>query len=82
MSRKIKLTQTKTYTKTATIEIEYPNELPLESVNDWLYENQVLWSESLEWDTTSAELEYDSEFDDLRYDVVETTEKYLFGGQI
>ena len=82
MSRKIKLTKTKTYTKTATIEIEYPNELHLESVNDWLYENQVLWSELLEWDTTSADMEYDSDFDDLRYDVVETTEKYLCGGQI
>jgi len=56
--------------------------LPLESVNDWLYENQVLWSELLEWDTTSADMEYDSDFDDLRYDVIETTEKHLYGGQI
>ena len=82
MKRTIKLTQTKTFTKTATIEIEYPNELPLESVNDWLYENQDLWWESLDWSTTSAELDYDPDFDDSRYDVVEITEKHLFGGKL
>jgi len=82
MSRKIKLTQTKTYTKTATIEIEYPNDLPLENINDYLYGNQCFWADSLDLSTISAEMEYDSDFDDLRYDVVETTEKHLCGGQI
>lgn len=82
MSRKIKLTQTKTFTKTATIEIECPDDLELQNVDNWLYENQDLWWQSLDWSTTSAELDYDPEFDNSRYDVVETTEKHLYGGTL
>jgi hypothetical protein len=82
MKKTIKLTQTKTFTKTSTIEIECPNHLELENVIDYLHKNQDLWWESLEWSTKRAELEYQPKLEDLRYDVLEITEKHLYGGEI
>ena len=79
----IKLTLTKTFTKTASIEIEYPSHLPLEEVNDWLYENSH-WEERLDDEVMMADLDYDPDFDRTRYDVYQKTisENKVFGGTI
>ena len=79
----IKLTLTKTFTKTASIEIECPFDLPLEEVNDWIYENSH-WQERLEDKVRAAYLDYDPDFDSTRYDVYQKTisENKVFGGTI
>ena len=81
--RTIKLTLTKTFTKTASIEIEYPSHLPLEEVNDWLYENSH-WEERLDDKVRMANLDYDPDFDSRRYDIYQKTvsENKIYGGTL
>ena len=83
--RTIKITKTRTFYKTATIEIEYPDNLLLSEASDWLYDNTG-WEEDLDEKVMNAELfvEFDTEFDQTRYDIYEevTETQNVYGGTL
>jgi predicted metal-dependent hydrolase len=71
--RTIKLTQTKTFTRTASIEVEYPSDLSMEQVDEWIEENSH-WLDRLDDKVMLADLETDSDFDShIRYDIYQKT---------
>lgn len=82
--RTIKITKTRIYTRTAVVEIPCPNDLPLEDVSDFLYVNEDLFREKMDNKLSEAEEEFDFEFDQTRYDVIETLTltKKVFGGTL
>ena len=69
--RKIKITTTRTYTKTAEVEIDCPEFMALDEVEDFLHDNEDLYRNELEEKLADARLEYDFEFDQTRFDVTE-----------
>ena len=88
-TRTIKITTTRTYTKTAVVEISYPNlsdgyPIALDAVGDYLYYNERLYQEKMDNALSEAELEGNFEFDNTRYDVVETETltKKIYGGTL
>lgn len=82
--RTIKITATRTYTKTAVVEIPCPDDLPSEKVLDYLYTNNGLWEDKLEDKIGEADLESDFDSDEARYDVIETRTitNHLYGGTL
>lgn len=82
--KKIVLTQTKTFTKTATIEISLPDDFECENIEDWIYENNEEFLK-LEKKVMGAPLMSDPDFDsDLRYDIYEEVvlQKQIYGGNL
>ena len=87
--RTIKITTTRTYTRTAVVEIPCPNDndgypIALDEVGDYLYDNEELFREKMDNALSEAELEGEFECDDTRYDVIETVTltKKLYGGTL
>lgn len=87
--RTIKITTTRTYTRTAVVEIECPNAedghpMALDEVSDYLYDNEHLYREEMDNKISVAEEDCDPQFDSTRYDVVETVvlTKKLWGGTL
>ena len=90
MSKKtIKITKSRIYTRTAVVEIPYPNgndgyPIALDEVGDYLYDNEELFREKMDNALSEAELEGEFECDDTRYDVIETVTltKKVYGGTL
>jgi hypothetical protein len=87
--RTVKITTTRIYTKTAVVEIPYPNlsdgyPIALDGVGDYLYDNEELYIGKMDKALREAELEGDFEFDNTRYDVIETVTltKKVYGGTL
>jgi hypothetical protein len=87
--RRIKITTTRTYTRTAVVEIPCPNDndgypIALDEVGDYLYDNEELFREKMDNALSEAELEGEFECDDTRYDVIETVTltKKVYGGTL
>ena len=80
----IQITATRTYTKTAVVEIPCPSDLPLEDILDYLYTNNGLWEDNLENKIGEANLEGDFNSDETRYDVIETRTliSHVYGGTL
>jgi hypothetical protein len=88
-TRTIKITTTRTYTKTAVVEISYPTlsdgyPIALDAVGEYLYDNEDLYQEKMDNALSEAELEGEFECDDTRYDVIETVTltKKVYGGTL
>ena len=90
MSKKtIKITTSRIYTRTAVVEIPYPNgndgyPMALDKVGDYLYDNEELFREKIDNKLSEAEEDCDPQFDSTRYDVEETVTltKKLYGGTL
>ena len=83
--RTIKITTTRTYTKTAVVEIPFPDDIHnLDEVSDFLYDNEDLYREEMDNKISVAEEDCDPQFDSTRYDVVETVvlSKKVWGGTL
>ena len=87
--RTIKITTTRTYTRTAVVEIPCPNDndgypIALDEVGEYLYDNEELFREKMDNALSEAELEGEFECDDTRYDVIETVTltKKVYGGTL
>ena len=87
--RTIKIQTTRTYTRTAVVEIPCPNDndgypIALYEVGDYLYDNEELFREKMDNALSEAELEGEFECDDTRYDVIETVTltKKVYGGTL
>ena len=87
--RTIKIKTTRTYTRTAVVEIQCPNDndgypIALDEVGDYLYDNEELFREKMDNALSEAELEGEFECDDTRYDVIETVTltKKVYGGTL
>jgi hypothetical protein len=80
--RTIKITTTQHYTKTAVVEIPCTGDMCLDEVADFLYDNEDLYREELE--TKFASIEPDFDYEQSRFDVVETVvlTKNLYGGTL
>jgi hypothetical protein len=82
--RTIKITTARYYVKTAVVEIPCPENLALDEVADYLYDNRDLFDEKLD----SALFIHDRsvecmpEMDNSRYDVVETKSTNIYGGTL
>jgi len=79
----IKITTTQHYTKTAVVEIPFPDDIHnLDEVADFLYDNEDLYRDKLETKFASIRPEFDVE--QSRYDVIETVvlTKQLWGGTL
>ncbi len=82
--RTIKITTTRHYVKTATVEIPFPEDLDLGDVFDYLNDNVDLFEGKLE-DALFVQdrtVECMPELDDARYDVVETKSTNIYGGTL
>ena len=87
--RTIKITTTRTYTKTAVVEIPCPNDndgyfIALDEVADYLCDNEDLYQEKMDNALREAPIEGDFEFDSTRFDVEEKVilTKKLYGGTL
>jgi len=82
--RTIKITTTRTYTRTAVVEIPCPEFIDLEDVSDFLYDNEDLFREKIDNKLSEAEEDCDPQFDSTRYDVEEKVilTKKLYGGTL
>ena len=80
----IKITLTRTYTKTAVVEIPCPSDLQYKDAIDYLYTNNGLWGDELEDKIGEANLECDFNSDEARYDVIETRTSisHVYGGTL
>ena len=85
--RTIKITTTRTYTRTAVVEIPCPNDndgypIALDEVGDYLYDNEELFREKIDNKLSEVEEDCDPQFDSTRYDVEEKVilTKKLYGG--
>jgi hypothetical protein len=67
----ILLTRTRTFTRTASIEVELPDNVSYEEAEDWLYDEGSWAFDELDGKVSVAELLHDSEFVNTRYDVYE-----------
>jgi hypothetical protein len=88
-TRTIKIKTTRTYTRTAVVEIPCPNDndgypIALDEVADFLHDNEDLYQEKMDNALSEAELEGEFECDDTRYDVIETVtlNKKVYGGTL
>jgi hypothetical protein len=87
--RTIKITTTRTYTRTAVVEIPCPNDndgypIALDEVGDYLYDNEDLFREKIDNKLSEVEEDCDPQFDSTRYDVEEKVilTKKLYGGTL
>jgi hypothetical protein len=88
--RTIKIKTTRTYTRTAVVEIPCPNDndgypIALDEVGDYLCTTMKICSrEKMDNALSEAELEGEFECDDTRYDVIETVTltKKVYGGTL
>lgn len=82
--RIIRVQVTRTFTKTATIELTLPNIVPLEETENYIYDTEESWRESMEKELEKAELEFDPELGNSRYDVYQQVvlEKKIYGGTL
>lgn len=83
--RTIKITTTRIYTRTAVVEIPFPDDIHnLDEVADFLHDNEDLYIEKIDNALREAPLEGDSEFDSTRYDVEETVTltRKVYGGTL
>jgi hypothetical protein len=81
--RTIKITTTQHYTKTAVVEIPFPDDIHnLDEVADFLYDNEYLYRDKLEKELASIQPEFDAE--QSRYDVIEEVKltRHLWGGTL
>jgi hypothetical protein len=81
--RTIKITTTQHYTKTAVVEIPFPDDIHnLDEVADFLYDNEYLYRDKLEKEFASIQPEFDAE--QSRYDVIEEVKltRHLWGGTL
>lgn len=81
----IKITTTRTYTRTAVVEIPFPDDIHnLDEVADFLHDNEDLYREKMDNAISVAEEECDFDMDETRYDVVETIvlSKKIYGGTL
>ena len=88
-TRTIKITTTRTYTRTAVVEISYPNlsdgyPIAFDEVADFLHDNEDLYQERMDNALSEAVLEGNFELDQTRYDVEETVvlTKKVYGGTL
>ena len=87
--RTIKIKTTRTYTRTAVVEIPCPNDndgypIALDQVGDYLYDNEDLFREKMDNKLSEEEEDCDPQFDSTRYDVEEKVilTKKLYGGTL
>lgn len=85
----IKIQTIRYYTRTAVVEIPYPNAedghpMALDEVSDYLYDNDHLYREKMDNAISEAEEEWDFNCDHTRYDVIEKVilTKELWGGTL
>lgn len=81
----IKITLTRTYTRTAVVEIPFPNDIHnLDEVSDFLHDNEDLYMDKMDNALREAPLEGEFEFDQTRYDVVEQVsfDRHIWGGKL
>lgn len=80
----IKLTAKRTFTKTAVIEIQCPEDLDTDKTSDYLYTNPGLFKDILEQALNNAKLDCDKDLDEVRFDVIEsiTITKRIWGGTL
>lgn len=81
----IKITLTRTYTRTAVVEIPFPNDIHnLDEVRDFLHDNEDLYMDKMDNALREAPLEGEFEFDQTRYDVVEQVsfDRHIWGGKL
>jgi hypothetical protein len=84
MEKIIKVQVTRTFTKTATIELNLPPDYQLEETSDYLYDTMDQWQERVENALEKAELESDPELDNSRFDVYQRVilQKKIWGGTL
>jgi hypothetical protein len=84
MEKIIKVQVTRTFTKTATIELNLPPDYELEETSDYLHDTMDQWQDRVEKELEKAELESDPEIDNSRYDVYQrvTLQKKIYGGTL
>jgi hypothetical protein len=84
MEKIIKVQVTRTFTKTATIEVNLPPDYQLEETSDYLYDTMDQWQERVENALEKAELESDPELDISRFDVYQRVilQKKIWGGTL
>lgn len=83
--KKIKITLTRRYTRTAVVEIPFPDDIHnLDEVRDFLHDNEDLYMEKMDNALREAPLEGEFEFDHTRYDVEESVvlKRNLWGGTL
>jgi hypothetical protein len=87
--RTIKITTTRTYIRTAVVEIEYPNTedghpMAMDEVADYLYDNEHLYREQMDNAISEAEEQCVYLADDTRFDIIEKVvlTKQLWGGTL
>ena len=82
--RTIKITSSRVYTRTAVVEIPYPESVDFKDVSDFLYENEELFREKMDNKLSEAEEECDPLLDSTRYDVEETVtlSQKVYGGTL
>lgn len=85
----IKITTTRTYIRTAVVEIDYPytedgHPMALDELSDYLFENEYLYREKMDNAISVAEEQCVYLADETRYDVVETVvqTKQIWGGTL
>lgn len=79
--KKIKISVVQHFTKEATIEIDYPENINFHTIVDYLCNNSH-YQESLE--DILVKTDYDFEHEEYRYDVIETKTliDHLYGGTL
>jgi hypothetical protein len=84
MEKIIKVQVTRTFTKTATIELNLPPDYQLEETSDYLYDTMDQWQERVENALEKAKLESDPELDNSRFDVYQRVilPKKIWGGTL
>lgn len=85
----IKITTTRTYIRTAVVEIEYPNAedghpMAMDEVADYLHDNEYLYREQMDNAISEAEEQCVYLADDTRFDVIDTVvlTKKIYGGTL
>jgi hypothetical protein len=85
----IKITTTRTYIRTAVVEIDYPNAedghpMAMDEVADYLHDNEYLYREQMDNAISKAEEQCDYLADDTRFDIIEKVvlTKQLWGGTL
>lgn len=84
MEKIIKVQVTRTFTKTATIELALPSIIPLDMTEDYIFNTEDTWRDAIEEQLAKTELESDPELDKARFDVYEQVllEKQVYGGTL
>jgi len=78
--REVKISSRTIYSKTCEIYIEIPKDIPQDKVSDWLFENEIKWTDAIDNANGEAVLDFGFGLDDgmedknseheMRFDIV------------